>query len=118
MKCAYVLVMELPHDTEITVGKLGNILFKKGSYVYVGSAPSEKRLERHLRKEKNKFWHIDYFLEKAEIKNIFVVERGKECEVAHNIHLPYIERFGCSDCRCASHLFYGEIDGKDMRKYY
>lgn len=118
VKCAYLLVMELPQDTEIAVGKLGNVFFKKGPYVYVGSAPSEKRLERHLRKEKKKFWHIDYFLEKTEIKAIFVVEGWKECEVAHSIHLPYVKGFGCSDCRCVSHLFYGQIDGKGMRKYY
>ena len=99
--------MDLQHDADIIIGKLGTILFKKGTYVYVGSAPTEKRLERHLRKEKKFHWHIDYFLEEAEIKEIYIVENG-ECETAQNINLPYIKGFGCSDCRCPSHLFYGD----------
>jgi Uri superfamily endonuclease len=111
----YILVAELAQDTDITVGKLGKIQFKKGRYLYVGSAPSEHRLKRHLRKDKKLFWHIDYFLEKAEIKKIFIVE-GKECEVARKMDLPYIKGFGCSDCRCPSHLFYGDIP--EMGKQY
>ncbi len=105
MGFSYVVVMELLEDATIEVGRLGNIFFKKGFYVYVGSAPSEKRLERHLRKEKKKFWHIDYFLEKAEIRRIYISGK-KECEVARSINLPYVDGFGSSDCGCPSHLFY------------
>lgn len=118
MSFAYVLVMELFEDTQITVGKLGVIQFKKGLYNYVGSAPSEKRLERHLRKSKKIHWHIDYFLERAEIKKIYTTKR-KECEVAQTIDLPCIKGFGCSDCTCISHLFYGEfVKSADFEQYY
>ncbi len=114
----YVLVMELSHDAEIMVGKQGIIPFKKGSYIYVGSAPSEKRLERHLRKNKKLFWHIDYFLEKARITNIYIA-KGKECDVAQKIDLPFIKGFGCSDCTCVSHLFYGDLpESIDVNQYY
>ena len=117
MSFTYVLVMELFKDTEIEVGKLGTILFRRGTYTYVGSAPSEKRLERHLKKEKKFHWHIDYFLEKARIKRIYIV-KGKECEVSKKIDLPYVKGFGCSDCDCFSHLFYGEsAEISDMEKY-
>ena len=113
------MIMELSQDTEITIGKLGTLLFKKGTYIYVGSAPSEKRLERHLKKEKKLFWHIDYFLKKAHIKKIYIVKGEKECEVAQKIDLPYIKGFGCSDCKCPSHLFYGELpDFFDVTQYY
>lgn len=105
----YLLIAQLPEDTEITVGKLGPLRFTKGFYTYVGSAPSEKRLERHLRKEKKTFWHIDYLLEKAHVTRICLVE-GEECEVARRINLPYVKGFGCSDCTCPSHLFYGEVE--------
>ncbi|MBU7009715.1 MAG: GIY-YIG nuclease family protein [Theionarchaea archaeon] len=118
MSFTYTLMMELSQDKKITVGKLGTILFKKGTYIYVGSAPSEKRLQRHLRKEKKIFWHIDYFLQEAQIKEICIVD-GEECEVADKIDLPFIKRFGCSDCKCPSHLFYGELpDFFDKRTYY
>ena len=118
MSFAYVLVMELFEDTQITVGKLGVIHFKKGLYNYVGSAPSEKRLERHLRKEKKIHWHIDYFLEKAEIKKVYTTKR-KECDVAETIDLPCIKGFGCSDCTCVSHLFFGElVKSADFEQYY
>lgn len=110
--------MELSHDTEIEVGKLGSILFKKGTYIYVGSAPSEKRLERHLREDKKLHWHIDYLLEKALTTKIYIV-KGKECEVAQKIDLPCIKGFGCSDCRCDSHLFYGELPASfEVKQYY
>ena len=38
MKGAYLLVMKLDKDVLIAVGKLGVLSFKKGYYVYVGSA--------------------------------------------------------------------------------
>jgi Uri superfamily endonuclease len=38
MKGTYLLVMELHEDTSIMVGKHRIIHFKKGYYVYVGSA--------------------------------------------------------------------------------
>jgi Uri superfamily endonuclease len=118
MSFAYILVLNLARNTEITIGKLGVIDFKKGTYLYIGSAPSEKRLERHLRTKKKIHWHIDFFLEKAEIKEIYITQR-KECDVAQTIDLPYIKGFGCSDCSCPSHLFYGELPkSKDMEKYY
>jgi endonuclease-3 len=116
---AYVLVMELSRDTQIRVGKLGSIDFKKGLYNYVGSAPSEKRLERHLRKEKKTHWHIDYFLEEARIRKIYITRERTECEVARDIDLPYIKGFGCSDCDCPSHLFYGIlVRTPDLEEYY
>lgn len=116
MSFTYLLVVELSQDTAITVGMLGTLQFKKGTYIYVGSAPSEKRLERHLKREKKLHWHIDYFLEKAEIKKIFIVE-GKECDVAQKIDLPSIKGFGCTDCKCSSHLFYGDIPETGTRYY-
>ncbi|MGC1119661.1 MAG: GIY-YIG nuclease family protein [Candidatus Methanofastidiosia archaeon] len=119
MTFTYVLVMELLQDTQIRVGKLGSINFKKGLYNYVGSAPSEKRLERHLRKEKKTHWHIDYFLKEARIKGIFITRERRECEVAGDIDLPHIKGFGCSDCDCPSHLFYGTlVRTPDLEKYY
>jgi Uri superfamily endonuclease len=88
----------------ITVGKLGRIKLKKGYYVYVGSGLF--RIERHYRKKKKLKWHIDYLLKKARIVG-FALSRKKECKVASLFsRFQYIKNFGCSDCKCSSHLFY------------
>jgi Uri superfamily endonuclease len=110
MKGCYILVIEIEKDKKIKIGKR-EIYFKKGYYAYVGSAMNgiEKRLERHLRKEKRKKWHIDYLLEKGKIKKIFYKESKfkEECNIARRFNsFEFIPKFGSSDCRCKSHLFY------------
>jgi adenylylsulfate kinase len=97
----------------VNVGALGNLNFEKGIYAYVGSAKKglSKRIQRHLRKYKRKFWHIDYLLENESVKifEIFYKEAEKpfECKLAEKINeigVP-INGFGSSDCKCGSHLF-------------
>ena len=110
----YCLILQLQEKKDITIGKLGTLHFQAGTYVYVGSALKnmEKRLQRHLRKEKTLFWHIDYFLQYAHIFNILRINSLEklECKIAHLIlNLPVsqaIPHFGSSDCSCLSHLFY------------
>jgi Uri superfamily endonuclease len=112
----YCLIIRLGNDSRISVGKIGELDFKKGYYVYIGSALNsiDARIKRHLKTEKKLFWHIDHFLANpnASIKEV-VLERGPEkweCSVAGEVSVrgsPF-NKFGCSDCRCASHLFYFE----------
>jgi len=44
------------------------------------------------------------------IRNIIYAESGerKECDLAQRLsqRLAVVEGFGCSDCRCCSHLFF------------
>jgi len=65
VKGVYVLVISVVKDIKVNVGALGGISFEKGLYAYVGSAQNslEKRIARHVRKGKRKFWHIDYLLD-------------------------------------------------------
>ncbi|MCP2603883.1 GIY-YIG nuclease family protein [Candidatus Aminicenantes bacterium AC-708-M15] len=107
--------MNLKEPRKIKVGKLNIIDFQPGNYLYIGSAQRgfEARITRHLRKNKKLFWHIDYLLNEAEIKEIWIKEGEKiECETADRIKncLPFsfypIKGFGSSDCKCSSHLFY------------
>jgi len=113
MKGAYLLVMELPQDTTVLVGKQGLIHFQKGCYAYVGSAFNgvEQRVRRHLRKQKKKHWHIDYLLPYTRVIEVFYKEstQKEECTIAGLFEGAFsgIPGFGCSDCPCASHLFYG-----------
>lgn len=112
MKGIYVLVVSVDRDTKVNVGALGNTFFKKGLYAYVGSAQKslKKRIDRHLRKEKRSFWHIDYLLrDVGRVVEVFwkEAEKSEECRVAKELGktgVPILN-FGCSDCSCVSHLF-------------
>ncbi len=130
MRGSYLLIIKLENDNIIPIGKLGEIPFKKGFYVYVGSALNglEQRIQRHMRKNKKIHWHIDYFLKHARIINVWCKENTfrEECIIANelDVHLSSITGFGCSDCNCKSHLFYGTyneikhiIDGLNMNMY-
>jgi Uri superfamily endonuclease len=113
MKGIYALVISVNKNTTIRVGALGKINFEKGFYAYVGSAQTslEKRLERHFRKNKRRFWHIDYLLcsSAAKIEKVFYkeAEKAEECKIAEEIGRigVAVKGFGCSDCKCESHLF-------------
>lgn len=109
----YVLEIALDADTETRVGALGTFLFAKGTYVYVGSAMGglDQRLRRHFTREKKLKWHVDYLV--AHASDVKAYESYPdfipECELA-SLALecgmtPSVKGFGCSDCRCATHLF-------------
>jgi Uri superfamily endonuclease len=114
LKGIYVLIIQLSEDIDIKVGAIGKITFKKGLYAYVGSAQNnlEKRIRRHFRKVKRKFWHIDYLLnnDAAKMAKVFFKNASKtaECTTAKAISEKGepIRSFGCSDCNCNSHLFH------------
>jgi Uri superfamily endonuclease len=111
MKGSYCIIIKI---SKPFYEKISNktINFKKGYYVYIGSALNsiEKRIERHLKRKKKKHWHIDYLLEKrnVEINEIFFKESKtkEECEIAKKILEigEPIKNFGSSDCNCISHL--------------
>jgi Uri superfamily endonuclease len=113
MKGTYLLIMALPKDSSVMVGKHGIIHFKKGCYAYIGSALNglEQRIQRHLSTDKKTHWHIDYLLPFTEIVDIFYKENNRrdECRIAQSLERNFasIPGFGCSDCCCQSHLFYG-----------
>jgi Uri superfamily endonuclease len=111
----YALVLLLPRAQTIRVGKLGAFRFPRGYYIYVGSALNglTARLARHLREDKKMFWHVDYFLRHASVKEVWT-HRGDEwleCLWARAaLALPRAKiiapRFGASDCACPAHLIY------------
>jgi Uri superfamily endonuclease len=120
-KGVYQLHLRLDKPKRIRVGKLGIFTFPAGRYIYTGSAMNGLigRLRRHLKKRKKLHWHIDYLLRHAKIETIFVLETGERVECQLNsltLSLPnakvIVKGFGCSDCRCPSHLVYfGEGQG-------
>jgi Uri superfamily endonuclease len=103
----------LPDEHLITVGKLGRIRFRSGTYLYCGSAMAgyRGRVGRHFSKEKKLRWHIDYLIQVAEPVGAYLVHGGEgvECMLGGLISSldgsEPIEGFGASDCSCRSHLF-------------
>jgi len=116
LKGIYVLIIQVSEEIDIDIGALGKIAFMKGLYAYVGSAQTnlEQRIKRHFRREKRKFWHIDYLLENETAKIVKVIfkkaSKAEECKTAKVIgeRGEPIGDFGCSDCNCKSHLFHIE----------
>jgi len=111
-KGAYALLVKVNEDKDIAVGALGKIRFKKGFYVYVGSAMGglNHRLKRHLSKNKKLRWHIDYLLQDAKIVGVMVWESNKKIEdkIAKKLtkRFKFIKSFGSSDSKLKSHLFF------------
>ncbi|MGI9566692.1 MAG: GIY-YIG nuclease family protein [Nitrosopumilus sp.] len=119
MKGIYALILNIRKDFTLNVGRnLKNISFKKGNYIYVGSALNsvEKRVQRHIRKEKKIHWHIDHLTTSrhSSIEKILYLETESklECNLSQNIaKLPNsipIKKFGSTDCKsgCMSHLYH------------
>jgi len=112
MKGSYVLLIQLPKEQTITIGSLKALHFPGGYYAYVGSAMGgfKARISRHLKSNKKRHWHIDYLLDKASITGIILGETiaRTECTIAQALSRQFdsVPGFGCSDCRCHSHLFF------------
>ena len=87
MKGCYCLIIYVKRKSQITVGKkLGVIEFKKGIYVYIGSAMNslEARLSRHLSDSKKLHWHVDYLLKDDNCKIIDIIyniDKKVECDI-------------------------------------
>ena len=116
LKGTYLLFMRFLCDKRTNVGSLGAVHIEAGEYCYVGSAMNglRQRIERHLSSEKTIHWHIDHLTILADHKEAFVsLEPIDECELAAMAEgegcTPIFKGFGCSDCRCRTHLF--AVDG-------
>jgi Uri superfamily endonuclease len=115
-KGTYQLLICLFQTTRIRIGLKGVFRFPKGYYIYTGSAKNglKARVERHLRQEKRRFWHIDYLLEHASIRRVFLFEdEFEECSLAKRVldmrnARIIVPGFGASDCKCPAHLVYFE----------
>ncbi|GAB4441382.1 MAG: hypothetical protein Fur0044_37860 [Anaerolineae bacterium] len=116
----YVLLLHLPADETLTIGKLGTFDFPAGWYTYVGSAFGPGglagRLKHHLRPTERPHWHIDYLRQAAQLHEIWVSPglTSYEREWADLLlAIPgatlLIEGFGASDSDRETHLFYFDV---------
>lgn len=108
----YLVQLHLPGDLRLEVGHLGPREFPAGHAVYVGSAMNglAARLGRHRRGTGRPHWHLDHLRREARFVEGWPLRSALrlECELAGALAgLPGVRSvpgFGCSDCRCPSHL--------------
>lgn len=111
--------MYLADKKRIIIGNLGEFVFLPGDYVYVGSAMGtgllRARLNRHLRSDKKKNWHLDWLVPHVMIRGIcYHVGREKlECNwvqmmINQEGAVYPVSGFGAGDCTmgCGAHLMY------------
>jgi len=115
-KGVYCLIFE-NRACKIEIGKKGEFSFSPGFHIYVGSALGPgglKRLQRHINlsrnRDRNPKWHVDYLHLNPAFRLVsavyaFTSERF-ECALASRIEGDSVSGFGCTDCKCSSHLFY------------
>jgi len=114
-KGTYALIMRCRKTGHTQIGKLGRMMLRPGFYIYVGSAfgPGgiQARVSRHRRRDKKLHWHIDYLRRHTALIETWTLpgtvnqEHDWAAKLATRYEIAY-PRFGASDCRCPSHLFY------------
>jgi len=115
----YALLLEAITDRRIQIGRWRAVELQRGYYVYIGSAfgPGgvRARVLRHQRVEKKNHWHIDYLRQHCNAVGAWYTYDPDrlEHEWASSLNrtdgYTAIKGFGCSDCRCDSHLFYTPV---------
>lgn len=110
----YILLLGLSTTTRICLRSGTAFDLEAGTYGYVGSAAGPgglaARVGRYLRPSSRLHWHIDHLLPIAEVLEvIFFNLQVEECALADRLsrqrEVEPVRGFGCSDCRCLSHLF-------------
>ncbi len=105
----YLAGFRLRSTTQLQISTLDNPELEPGLYLYIGSGQNgvEHRLRRHFSEVDNKHWHIDHLSAESEPIGAVALELPSvyECVLARRIRGEPVDGFGCSDCRCISHLF-------------
>ncbi|MBX3053585.1 MAG: GIY-YIG nuclease family protein [Caldilineaceae bacterium] len=114
----YALILESQTSQVVQIGRWSAIEIQPGYYVYIGSAfgPGgvRARVARHFRLEKSDHWHIDYLRRYLSPLGVWVCHSPARLEHCWAGRLSVAEGyaplpgFGCSDCRCHSHLFHAD----------
>ena len=122
---SYLLILSIDNGMALEIGRLGRLSFRRGYYLYVGSAMKnlEARIRRHLRKTKKHHWHIDCLTAHAGTIIPLPVRSSQrdECEIAKalsSIMQPGPPGFGSSDCQCQTHLFFSETNPLHSKAFH
>ncbi|RPJ51177.1 MAG: GIY-YIG nuclease family protein [Chloroflexi bacterium] len=114
---SYALLLELKEPVRLAVGRLGEFLFPRGDYLYLGSAHGpgglRARLRHHAWPVEHPHWHLDWLRPWAALPGGWYATGTDLLECAWSqalLCLPGIcipaPGFGSADCRrkCPAHL--------------
>jgi Uri superfamily endonuclease len=119
MKGTYTIIVRCKHASYSTFGKLGRARLQRGYYLYTGSALGrgavslERRIERHMRRQKRLRWHVDYLTSRPDCNVtgvVYVISDSRlECKVNSSLSKelnvsPVLLKIGATDCKCNGHL--------------
>lgn len=133
----YALVLRCESRGQVRIGRWGQLTVVPCYYIYVGSARGpggiRARVSRHFREFKARHWHIDYLREQASPVFAWISYNPVNQEhqwargLAAMAAASPVDGFGCSDCRCRSHLFtvrgkpelaqFAEVLGDDVQTW-
>ncbi|MCW5978028.1 MAG: GIY-YIG nuclease family protein [Bryobacteraceae bacterium] len=113
----YVLILTARTPSAVRVGALGELELRRGVYAYVGSARGPgglaARIAHHLKPAAHRHWHLDYVVPLLQPREVWWLAGRENREHLWAARLAQLDaasvplrRFGASDCRCLSHLFY------------
>ena len=116
-KGTYILFLRMRADRILRVGRIGELPFRRGFHAYIGSALGPgglaARIGHHLRVPGRPHWHLDYLRPFVEPAMLWYAESAVRFEHQWALLLAssFAEStptpgFGCSDCRCPSHLLH------------
>lgn len=111
----YILWIVTHAPQVVTVGRLGDMYMKPGTYAYVGSAfgpgGMRARVQRHAAGAGTPHWHIDYVRPAGQLLRVWATYDPvrRECTWARVLRaLPGatvpMRGVGASDCACPAHL--------------
>ena len=113
----YALILSAAADELLQIGRLGQLHVRAGFYVYVGSACGpggvRARVAHHCRRAARPHWHIDYLRGVAPLTALWYTydtlcrehQWAEVLQRTRGASIP-LQRFGASDCTCASHLYF------------
>ncbi len=128
----YALLIRAARPVTLRVGALGTVDIRRGIHVYVGSAHGPgglaARIRRHVARDKRVHWHVDHLTTRLPVIEVWWAPGERRLEHAWSdavAALPgarvSVPRFGSSDCRCATHLWWfargpGRPPWRDVRR--
>jgi Uri superfamily endonuclease len=119
-KGVYALVFS-NRPCSLRIGALGEIRFRRGWHIYIGSAMGPggfARVRRHRQlaraRDRPPRWHVDHLLLSPRFTLRYTLcgasPGNLECALTDALGGEAVPSFGSSDCACRSHLLYRASD--------
>lgn len=122
---SYLVLLRMDREQTLTIGALGEVLFSRGFYLYVGSAMQSLsgRIARHRRRGRKRLhWHIDYLREATTFVDSYAIREPwrREADIVATMRplaAGDVPGFGASDSPLPSHLLFFRNDPRPTESF-